>query len=70
MAEGIAEDANYRGIRVKFVGYLESARVPIQIDLGFGDAITPAPVETTIPVLGEKRICWTAEYLDLTRYCR
>jgi hypothetical protein len=48
-AERIAEDANYEGIRVKFVGYLENARTPIQIDLGFGDVITPAPVETEIP---------------------
>jgi hypothetical protein len=44
-AERIAEDANYEGIRIKFVGYLENARTPIQIDLGFGDAITPAPIE-------------------------
>jgi hypothetical protein len=33
-ADRIAEDANYEGIRVKFVGYLENARIPIQIDLG------------------------------------
>jgi hypothetical protein len=48
-AERIAEDANYEGIRVKFVGFLGNARTPIQIDLGFGDVITPAPVETEIP---------------------
>lgn len=50
-AERITEDADYEGIRVKFVGYLENARIPIQIDLGFGDVITPAPVETEIPSL-------------------
>jgi hypothetical protein len=50
-AERISEDANYEGIRVKFAGYLENARLPIQIDLGFGDAITPAPIETEIPSL-------------------
>jgi hypothetical protein len=48
-AERIAEDADYGGIRVKFVGFLENARIPIQIDLGFGDVITPAPGETEIP---------------------
>ncbi len=48
-AERISEDADYEGIRVKFVGNLENARIPIQIDLGFGDVITPAPVETEIP---------------------
>lgn len=50
-AERITEDAHYEGIRVKFVGHLENARIPVQIDLGFGDVITPAPVETEIPSL-------------------
>lgn len=50
-ADRITEDADYEGIRVKFWGYLENSRVPIQIDLGFGDVITPAPVETKIPSL-------------------
>jgi hypothetical protein len=50
-AERITEDADYEGIRVKFIGYLENARIPIQIDLGFGDVITPAPVETEFPTL-------------------
>jgi Nucleotidyl transferase AbiEii toxin, Type IV TA system len=50
-AERITEDADYEGVRIKFVGHLENARIPIQIDLGFGDVITPAPVETEIPSL-------------------
>jgi hypothetical protein len=50
-AERITEDADYEGIRIKFSGYLENARMPVQIDLGFGDVITPAPVETEIPCL-------------------
>jgi len=52
----ITEDADYEGVRVKFVAYLENARIPIQIDLGFGDVITPGTVETEIPsVLGLPR---------------
>jgi len=50
-AERISEDGDYKGVRVKFVGYLENARIPIQIDLGFGDVITPAPIKTKIPSL-------------------
>jgi Nucleotidyl transferase AbiEii toxin, Type IV TA system len=50
-AERITEDADYEGVRVKFVVYLENARIPIQIDLGFGDVITPAPVESEMPSL-------------------
>lgn len=48
-AERITEDADYKGIRIRFVGYLENARIPIQIDLGFGDIITPRPIESEIP---------------------
>jgi Nucleotidyl transferase AbiEii toxin, Type IV TA system len=47
--ERITEDADYEGLRIKFIGYLDNARVPIQIDLGFGDVITPGPVETEVP---------------------
>jgi hypothetical protein len=50
-AERITEDADYEGVRVTFGAQLERARIPIQIDLGFGDAITPAPVETQYPTL-------------------
>jgi hypothetical protein len=52
-AERITEDADYAGIRVKFIGYLENARLPIQIDLGFGDVITPAAIEAQLPTLLE-----------------
>lgn len=48
-AERITEDADYKGIRIRFVGYLENARIPIQIDLGFNDIITPRPIESEIP---------------------
>jgi len=50
-AERISEDADYEGIRVKFVGYLENARAPVQIDMGFGDVITPAPREEAFPTM-------------------
>jgi hypothetical protein len=50
-AERIDENADYEGIRIKFIGHLENARIPIQIDLGFGDIITPAPIEAQLPTL-------------------
>ena len=43
-AHRITEDADYEGVRVTFTAYLERARIPIQIDIGFGDVITPAPI--------------------------
>jgi nucleotidyltransferase AbiEii toxin of type IV toxin-antitoxin system len=53
IAERISEGADYEGIRVTFTAYLERAKIPIQIDLGFGDAVTPAPIEENYPTLLE-----------------
>jgi hypothetical protein len=49
----IKEDQDYEGLRVTFLGYLEKGRLPVQIDIGFGDAITPDPVWTSYPTLLE-----------------
>jgi len=38
-------------VRVTFTAFLEKAQIPIQIDIGFGDAIRPGPVETDYPTL-------------------
>jgi hypothetical protein len=49
----IAEEAEYDGVRVTFVGRLGNARIPMQVDIGFGDRVTPEPVEIEYPsVLG------------------
>jgi len=47
----IREDADYEGVRVKFVGFLERSRVPMQIDVGFGDVIYPRPKMIDYPVM-------------------
>jgi len=48
----IAEEANYTGVRVRLTAYLGKARVPVQVDVGFGDAITPAAAEGELePIL-------------------
>jgi predicted nucleotidyltransferase component of viral defense system len=47
----IKEDADYEGVRVKFVGFLERSRVPMQIDVGFGDVIYPRPKMIDYPVI-------------------
>jgi hypothetical protein len=41
--EPITKDADYQGIRVRCLGYLDAARVNIQLDLGFGDVVFPPP---------------------------
>ena len=50
-AERITEDADYQGIRVNFLCYLKNARIPIQIDLGFGDIMTPPAKKAEFPAL-------------------
>lgn len=41
----------YGGVRVTMVCSLGKARIPLQVDIGFGDAITPAPLDETFPTL-------------------
>ncbi|NLT35385.1 MAG: nucleotidyl transferase AbiEii/AbiGii toxin family protein [Gaiellales bacterium] len=40
-AERITEDAEYHGVRMRFEARLGSARVPMQVDVGFGDVVIP-----------------------------
>jgi predicted nucleotidyltransferase component of viral defense system len=47
----IREEQEYGGIRVTLMGMLHKARIPLQIDIGFGDAITPAPERVNFPTL-------------------
>ncbi len=49
----IKEDAEYEGVRVTFVGYLGKARIPIQLDVGFGDAVHPTPKSVSYPTILE-----------------
>jgi hypothetical protein len=51
MVEEIRKEAGYGGVRVIIAGDLARARCKTQIDVGFGDAVTPAPVESVYPVL-------------------
>lgn len=47
----IKEKSEYKGVRVKFVGFLNRSRVPMQIDVGFGDIIYPKPEIYEYPVI-------------------
>jgi predicted nucleotidyltransferase component of viral defense system len=50
-AEEIRENDDYGGIRATFTAKLDTAIIPLQADVGFGDAITPAAEERDYPVL-------------------
>jgi len=49
--EEIRKETSYGGVRVIIAGELARARCKTQIDVGFGDAVTPAPVDSVYPVL-------------------
>jgi predicted nucleotidyltransferase component of viral defense system len=49
----IKEDAEYEGVRVRFTAILSRARVPMQIDIGFGDVIVPHPIRIEYPAMLE-----------------
>lgn len=47
----IREDAVYEGVRVRIAATLGKARIPVQVDVGFGDATVPRPLVTEYPTL-------------------
>lgn len=49
--EPIQENERYAGIRVHLDAYLGKATDRIQVDIGFGDAVTPRPVKIEYPSL-------------------
>jgi hypothetical protein len=50
-AAPIRKEANYEGVRVTLIGALDNARCSVQIDVGYGDAVTPAPELVQFPAL-------------------
>lgn len=52
-AAPIRDEAEYAGVRVRTSATIAGASLSVQIDVGFGDAITPDPVEIEYPALLE-----------------
>jgi hypothetical protein len=50
-AEAIREDNTYGGTRINLVARMGSARCSLQIDVGFGDAVTPEAQTVVFPTL-------------------
>lgn len=50
-AEEIRKEANYTGMRVTLLGWLDGARCAVQVDVGYGDAVTPRPELAVYPVM-------------------
>lgn len=47
----IREDMEYGGVRLKTAAYLEKTRIPVTIDIGFGDALADATQRLNYPTL-------------------
>jgi predicted nucleotidyltransferase component of viral defense system len=63
--EPIKQDADYQGIRIRCLGYLDKARINIQVDLGFGDVVFPEPETSLLPTLldypAPQLLCYSRE---------
>ena len=51
VGERIKAEQEYPGVRLRLTALLDRARITLQVDIGFGDAIIPAPEEVEIPPL-------------------
>lgn len=49
----IRKEAGYGGVRIDLLAKLDGARITLQVGIGFGDAVTPAPELVSYPVLLE-----------------
>jgi predicted nucleotidyltransferase component of viral defense system len=47
----IREELRYGGLRIRTIGILAGAQIPIAVDIGFGDAVEPGIEEIDLPVL-------------------
>jgi predicted nucleotidyltransferase component of viral defense system len=51
IGEPIRIAQEYPGVRIRCIGTLGNARAKLQVDIGFGDAVVPAPIEVNYPAL-------------------
>lgn len=49
--KNITELKEYHGVNVSVIAYLDKTKVPISIDIGFGDVVYPSRVKMEFPVL-------------------
>jgi len=49
--EEIRHPDDYGGVRVRLQAHLGEARIPVQVDIGFGDAVIPPPRIVAFPTL-------------------
>jgi predicted nucleotidyltransferase component of viral defense system len=58
----IKAEEEYEGLRVRFLARLERARISLQVDIGFGDVIVPAPRKIEYPGMLDFPTAWLRAY--------
>ncbi len=51
--EDIRGDQEYPGQRIQLISYLGNARINLQVDVGFGDVVTPQAIQIEFPTILE-----------------
>ncbi len=63
--EPITKEVGYDGVRLRFQGALDTARVALQVDIGFGDIVYPSPERHTMPTVldqpAPELLCYSLE---------
>lgn len=54
--ENITEFKEYHGVKISIFAFLEKTRIPVSIDIGFGDIVYPDRVKMDFPVLLDMEI--------------
>lgn len=52
----ITEFKEYNGVNVSITGYLDRTKVPVSIDIGFGDVVYPERMKMEFPVLLDMKV--------------
>lgn len=60
--DDIAQVKAYPGVRITALAYLEKTRIPITIDIGFGDSIVPSPITLPFPAILEDSTITVSAY--------
>lgn len=70
--EIIKEDADYQGVRVRFIGELNGALISLQLDIGFGDAVVPKATLEEFPTLLDQPaptvLCYSRESIIAEKF--
>lgn len=71
-SERITENAEYEGIRIWFEAGLDTVRLKMQLDIGFGDIVHPGPQELELPTLLNQPVprllCYTRESMIAEKF--